>query len=193
MSSDFIDTIQQAIRGQYHLQRGERKWIFDDDEDTGASRKRIHIHVPIEDSIAFSLDREPKPFTFFSDQPPRDFAKMCDAILFYFRENKTYLFVIEVKTGNEGDCEKQLINGKLFCDRLISLYIQHKSSNPCVTVVPLLIWEPRQNSDRKGTTTHHETGDGIQGKSFGQLGEHGFEIRNRSTVPIFDLINALGD
>ena len=189
MSSDFIDTIQRAVRGQYHLQKCKRKWIFK--EDTGVPRKTVHIHVSIEDSIAFSLDREPKPFAFFSDQAPPGFAKMCDAILFYFCENKTYLFVIEVKTGNKGDCENQLINGKLFCDWLISLYIQHKSSNPCVSVVPLLIWEPRQNSDRKGTTTHHGNGDGIQEKSFGRFDERGFEIRNRNTVPISDLIKAL--
>lgn len=115
MSKIFIDTIEQAIRGQYHLQRCEKKWILPLEEDADwrleksdnlprgrpshkdkvsrgnddfsegpdASRKRIHIHVPVEDSIAFSLDdRRLKPFTFFDDEPPQDFAKMCDAILF---------------------------------------------------------------------------------------------------------------
>lgn len=188
MSSDFIDTIQRAIRGQYHLRRGERKWILEED----ASKVRIHIHVPIERSIAFSLDRKPKPFTFFADNPPPDFAKMCDAVLFYLHGNKTYLFVIEIKTGDPGECEKQLINGKLFCNWLINLYIQHKSLNPCVTVIPLLIWKPRENPGRKGTTTHRGNDDSIQEMPLRQFDERGFEIRNRNTVPISELIKALG-
>ena len=191
MSSDFIDTIKRAIAGRYHLRGGERKWILEEGEPP------TEIHVPNKAAaIAFSLDRpDPKPFAFFSCSPPRDFAKMCDAILFCFHENKTYLFLTEVKTGNEGDCDKQLVNGKLFCDWLIALCSQHKSLNPHVIVVPLLVWKPRHNSVHKGTTTHRGnsdgTEDGIEKKSFGEFDGCGFEIRNKPTVQIFKLIKYL--
>ena len=187
MSSDFIDTIKRAIAVRYHLRGGEKKWILEE------SKPPTEIHVPNKAAtIAFSLDRpNPKPFAFFSCRPPRDFAKMCDAILFCFHENKTYLFLTEVKTGNEGDCDKQLVNGKLFCDWLIALCSQHKSLNPHVTVVPLLVWEPRHNSVHKGTTTHRGNSDGIEKKSFGEFNKCGFEIRNRSTVRISNLIKYL--
>lgn len=115
---------------------------------------------------------------------------MCDAILFCLHQNKTYLFVIELKTGHKGDCKKQLINGKLFCNWLIALYIQHKNLNPEVTTVPVLIWKPRQNPPRKGTTTH--SGYGIKKEPFIQLNnEPGLEIRNCDNVSISKLASIL--
>ena len=196
MSNSFIDTIQQAIDSQYHLSRVKKGWILEE------SYLQTKIRTPNIHSIAFSLDHnkpkpfvldhnKSKPFAFFSDSPPADFAKMCDAVLFCFHGNKTYLFLIEVKTGNKADYEKQLINGKLFCDWLIALSIQHKSLDPNTIVVPLLIWKPRQNSVCKGTTTHHEDSDDIEKMKLSQFDGTGFEIKHCETVPIVKLISKL--
>lgn len=186
MSSSFIDTIRQAIGSHYHLTRARKGWILEE------SCLQMKIRTPNTHSIAFSLDHnKPEPFAFFSDSPPADFAKMCDAVLFCFHGNKTYLFLIEVKTGNKADYEKQLINGKLFCDWLIALCIQHKSLDPNTIVVPLLIWKPRQSPVRKGTTTHYEDSDDIEKMKLSQFDGAGFEIKHCETVPIVKLISKL--
>lgn len=184
ISKDFIDTIKKVIHGGYHLDKDKNNnWILEE------SCQKIKINTPNEHSMAFSLDKKNhKPFAFFSDTPPADFTKICDAILFCFHGNKTYLFLIEVKTGNEGDYEKQLINGKLFCDWLTTLYAHHKSTNPELIVVPLLIWKPR-HSIRKGTTTHRSSSDGIKEKKIHQL--NGFEVIHCDTLLIIHLISRL--
>lgn len=75
---------------------------------------------------------------------------MCDIILFCSHNNEIYLFLIEIKTGRDEGYETQVMNGKLFCDWLIALCIQHKSLNPNAIVVPLLIWKPSEKSPPKG-------------------------------------------
>lgn len=185
MSRSFIDLIRKIIHGSYYLEPGKNNsWILKE------SYREVKIRTPNEHSIAFSLDKKKdKPFAFFSDTPPADFTKICDAILFCLHGNKIYLFLIEVKTGNEGNYEKQLINGKLFCDWLIALYTQHKSISLKPIIVPLLIWKPRQNSIRKGTTTHHSDSDGVKGKKICQL--NGFEVTHCDTLLIIHLISRL--
>ena len=88
MSSDFIDTIKRAIHGRYRLGGGERKWILEESEPP------TEIYVPNKAAtIAFSLDRpDPKPFAFFSCNPPPGFAKMCDAILFVSMKTRLIYF-----------------------------------------------------------------------------------------------------
>jgi len=187
MSSNFINTIQQAIDESYHLKRDGKRWILEE------GNPPTEIRVPSRLSIAFSLDKkDAEPFAFFSNNPPKDFAKVCDAILFCCSEDRIYLFIIEAKTGYKGDYKKQLINGKLFCDWLIALYTQHKSSlDPSPTIIPLLIWKPRLNSVRKGTTTHHESDDSIKKTQLDQFDGPGFEIKNRNSIVIFELVSEL--
>lgn len=77
MSNSFIDTVRQAIDSQYHLRRARKGWILE------GSCLQAKIPTPNTHSIAFSLDHNrSKPFAFFSDSPPVDFAEMCDAVLF---------------------------------------------------------------------------------------------------------------
>ena len=193
MSEDFIKTIGQLIRPVYHLERDGKKWMVKESHSSIGIRFPNNVY-----SIGFSLDHsdskcdskcDSKPFAFFSDHPPRDFAKMCDAFIFCFHENNIYLFIIEVKTGHKGDYQKQLINGKLFCDWLISLCKHHKFPDSSVTLVPLLIWQPRHNSPHEGMTTH--CGEGITKEVFEQFSGNGFEISNRDSVAIIELISYL--
>lgn len=190
ISKDFIDTIKKVIHSRYHLNRNKNNdWILEE------SSQKIKIETPNEYSIAFSLDhKNHKPFAFFSDTPPADFAKICDAILFCFHKNKAYLFLIEVKTKNEGDYEKQLINGKLFCDWLITLYAQYKSTNPEMIVFSLLIWKPessnqQRRSSHKGTTTHHSNSYDIKEKKIHQL--NGFEVTHHDRLLIIQISNLI--
>ena len=183
----FIDTVQRAIDGKYCLTRRKEKWVLEE------GQSKTEVHFSTEESIAFSLDQKNlRPFAFFSKKPPKHFAKMCDAIFFCYHENSIYLFIIEEKTANLGDCEKQLINGKLFCDWLIALCIQHTFPDLDVNIIPLLIWKPQQKSPRKGETGHRNDDDSIKKKKFSQFEEEGFEISNRCDVFIVDLILRLG-
>lgn len=194
MSKDFIDTIKQTIDAKYHSEEARHStWILK--EINKESNQRIRMRLPKKNcfSIAFSLDcKSSKPFAFLSDSPPRHFAKMCDAILFCVHENKIYLFVVEIKTNNQGEYEKQLINGKLFCDWLIALCREHKylDSKAEITVISLLIWEPRRSAP-EGTTTHRETDHYISDTEQIFKDGHSFEVRNCDSVQIIELINRI--
>lgn len=186
MSRSFIDLIRKIIHSRYYLKPGRNNsWILKE------SHREVKIRTPDEHSIAFSLDHETKPFAFFSNHPPTGFNKVCDAIFFCCYRNRTYLFIIEVKTRSKKGYEKQLINGKLFCDWLIALCIEHESLDPSAVVIPLLIWKPRQNPVYKGTTTHHEDSNAIEKMKLSQLDGIGFEIKHYDTVTIVELISRL--
>ena len=187
MSKEFICTIKRSIHGKYHLRNATKNsWVVQE------SHRTIKIRSPNEDSIAFSLDRsDPEPFAFFSASPPDDFARMCDIILFCSHNNEIYLFLIEIKTGRDEGYETQVMNGKLFCDWLIALCIQHKSLNPNAIVVPLLIWKPSEKLLHKGPTTHDRNSDNIKEKSTELFGRRVFEVQHMDTVPIIEVISKL--
>ncbi|WP_025771980.1 hypothetical protein [Thioalkalivibrio sp. HK1] len=138
MAIDTIEAIEKTIDSRYRLKRKSRDWLLDESDN------RIRIRVPDRNSIAFSLDKKnERPFAFFSGNPPEGIAKICDAFLFCIYEGKGYLFIIEVKSAHKERSEKQLINGKFFCDWLLSLCREHGYLNIEFSVVSLLLWEPR--------------------------------------------------
>ena len=70
--------------------------------------------------------------------------------------NDSYLkprFIIEQKTSSLGEYEKQLANGRCFCDRLFSLYKEHGYCPDDPIYIGLLIWQPR-TLPSKGETSH---------------------------------------
>jgi len=180
--------MQQAIDARYKLKRYGRGWILSDNE------MQTKICVPNRHSIAFSLDSKEKPLGFLSDKPPENLAKMCDAILFCFYQGKIYLFVIEMKTTHKSHYTKQLTNGKLFCHCLISLFKTYNYLEEEPTAISLLLWRPRSNAVRKGTTTHSRPGDGIvpdENLDMRDLFDHSFQIRNQETVQIINLVKRI--
>ena len=139
-----INTISNTIRGRYRLQYGRESWPLADG---------VRIYASEENTFGFSLDNpQNHPFAFLSNTPPEHIAKMCDAIIVQLNDDTLYFFVIEQKTGYEGDYEKQLANGKFFCEWLVSLLTYHEYlSDIRVEYIGLLVWKPRQSSTREGT------------------------------------------
>ena len=146
-----ISLLEQTIHGDYHLPRRCLSWDLEDD---------VEIISPNRNSLAFSLDNgEKPPFGSLSAAPPKHIAKICDCIIALSYQGKCYLFVIEQKTAHKGEYKKQLINGRIFCDWLIALFTAHKHLTSEPVFVSLLIWQPRRNSPRKGTTAHRRHGN----------------------------------
>lgn len=170
-----INIIEKTIAPRYHLPRKERDWLLNN---------RVKLRAPNRHSFAFSLDNQDEPpFAFFNASSPEHIAKMCGAIVAMNFKNELYLFVIEQKTKYTKQYEKQLANGRHFCNWLFSLYKEHKhcSNNP--VYIGLLIWKPRLKSPRKGTTAHQNKN---QRKSH-PLFDLFFEKRNIKDISFADL------
>ena len=172
-----IDIIEKTIHSGYRLDRQGRDWML-----AGGLRLR----APSRRSFAFSLDKEGKrPFSFFSGSPPVHIAKMCDAIIAFFYREKLYLLMVEQKTGNPDQYEDQLINGKLFCDWLFSLYRRYGYCSGEPVYIGLLAWQPWPTS-RKGKTGLRSTAAGKH-ELFAGL----FEKRNERRIHLGQLADSL--
>lgn len=116
----------------------------------------MKLRAPSYCSFAFSLDKrdKPPPFRFFSNETqPKYIAKMCDTIVAMNFKNELCLFIIEQKTKRTKQYEKQLANGRHFCNWLFSLYKEHEYYSRDPVYIGLLISEPRRTPPRE-TTTH---------------------------------------
>ena len=144
-----IDTVKKAIHGRYtnndqiKMRRGA--WVIDKD---------IRIDTSEYNSFGFSLDNETnRPFAFLKNSPPKHIAKMCDAIIIFGDGDTLYIALIEQKTGDSEGNDKQLANGKFFCEWMVSLckkhdYYDYKS----IKYFGLLVWEPTDHPLRGETT-----------------------------------------
>ena len=110
---------------------------------------------------------------------------MCDGIVIYVDGNDLYCILIEQKTGVRGDFNKQLTNGKLFCQWLVALCQQHKYTTiEQIAYFGVLVWEPPPIPP-KGTTTH------VQPKAVShQLFDKFFDIRHEGYVDVDELITS---
>ncbi len=175
MSKKMVETIKKTISECYYLQREDRNWFLENN---------VRLRVPNKNSLGFSLDNKQKPpFAFFNDKPPLHVAKMCDAILALSSREKFYLFIIEQKTSNLDQYEKQLANGKYFCDWLFSLYKEHGHYLADPVYIRLLIWQPRP-LPRKGTTSHHSKD---KPKKYSQS-DYFLEERNNQDIYLQEII-----
>lgn len=173
-----IDIIEKTIHTDYRLKRDNFGYLLPDSE--------VKLHDPSHCSFAFSLDKrdKPPPFRFFSNETqPRYIAKMCDTIVAMNFKNELCLFIIEQKTKRTKQYEKQLANGRHFCNWLFSLYKEHEYYSRDPVYIGLLIWEPRPNSPRKGTTAHQNKNQRKSHPSFDLF----FEKRNIKDISLADL------
>jgi len=189
MSSELVKLMQQTINKRYsegRLKREGKSWILQEiRQDTQEVVREQEIRSPNRNSFAFSLDcPDPKPLAFFSGSPPKGMARMCDAIMVCAYRQRCYLFLIELKTGDEGNYAKQLRNGKIFCDWLLRLYEEHGYHYTPPIFVGLLISFPRGSSKRKGRTAHDSTRNWKREKD---VFDYRFDIENRASVPIVEL------
>ena len=191
MVIDTIKAIKKTIDSRYLLKRKNRDWLLDE------SDKRIGIRVPDRNSIAFSLDNEnERPLAFFSGNPPEGMAKICDAFLFCVYEGKGYLFIIEVKSAYREESEKQLINGKIFCDWLLALCQEHGHLSTEFSVASLLLWEPREREVThplaSGRRSDNEDPD-IERKPKTRHFGYRLEVKNRRQIALQELIPYMTD
>lgn len=148
MMSNLSILFNRIIDKNYPLRRTNKDWLL-------ANGIEIKLRSPGNQSFGFSLDNTNKqPFCFMESKPPKGIAKMCDAIVVLSYKKKDYIFIIEKKTNNKDDYKLQLINGKHFCDWMISLLKEHEHYNQNPTYIGLLSWEPRGIPNREGTTHH---------------------------------------
>ncbi len=177
-----IDTILDTIDPRYHVPRQGRDWIV-------KSEPKIKVRSPHRHSAAFCLEHgKSKGLAFFSDNSPRHLAKMYDALIAIRHTDELYLFAIEVKTANKADYNKQLANGKYFWDWLTALFREHGYLNETVRHIGLLIWQPREKSVRKGTTTH--AGSKLEKVESGSLFDLKLEARNVDHIQLIEILEA---
>ena len=169
------DLIAETIDRRYRLPRKGRSWLLD---------KEVELRAPHQRSFGFSLDNQRNPpLAFFSGNPPEHIAKMCDAIVAVLDKDVLYFFIVEQKTMNSEEYIKQLTNGRLFCEWLLSLYRYHGYlSDQSVQFIGLLVWEPRK-SPGKGTTSHRPYKPEKR-----QHFHRFFDLRNEPLIPLQKLI-----
>ena len=187
--NDIIEILEQTIGNELKLKRDNRDWLISDIN----IKTNIQARSPHRYSMGFSLDvpaSRHKPLAFFSSSPPQGLAKICDALIAVVDKSKLYLFAIEIKTGNKYDYREQLANGRHFWQWLIALCKEHDylplQSAPLHIAV--LIWKPRKKQVRKGATAHRGN-SGIKVTTQENFAAR-FEIRNRSSFRLYDLIQS---
>ena len=181
--NDIIAILEKTIDDELKLKRDNRDWLIPD--------TKIQVRSPHRYSMGFSLDVPAsghKPLAFFSSSPPQGLAKMCDALIAVVDQSKLYLFAIEIKSENKDDYRKQLANGRHFWRWLIALCKEHDYLPPQseLLYIAVLIWKPREKQVRKGATTHTKN-HGIESATQEGFTAR-FEIRNRSSFRLYDLI-----
>lgn len=170
-----IENVKKTIHGRYRIKKKGGSLILDKD---------IKVRSKSSELFGFSLDStEHPPFSFLRSSPPRHIAKMCDAIVLLEHEARLYLTIIEQKTGDEADYERQLANGKFFCEWLMALFREHGYlGNSTISYYGVLIWEPR-TVPLKGTTVH-QTPVPSAHRLFDKL----FNIQNESEIDVESLV-----
>ena len=112
---------------------------------------------------------------------------MCDAIIAVWFKEGFYLFIIEQKTAHTGDYQKQLANGRHFCNWPISLYEEHGYLPVNPVYISLLIYQPRQRTVDKGTTTR--CGNGIdRAKTTIEGFDASFAAKNRTDIRLGEML-----
>ncbi len=181
----------ETIKKDYCLKREGKDWICE-------NGKPIKLRSPNNKSCGFSLDNSTKhPFNFVSSSLPHGIAKMCDAIIVLSNKDEDYIFIIEKKTGNKNEYKLQLINGKIFCDWIITLFEQHGHYNRQEqrkrNYIALLVWEPRKSVDKDQTT--HGKGQTTHGKEdkMPEILRNHFDrfkdIQNEQQISLLDYLN----
>ena len=148
MSKEGVTLFRQCIDEKFYLQREGREWLLEDNWV-------LKLKTPRRDSLGFRLDEDPSPFRFFRGSPPEGVAKMCDAIIALSYKGRLYIFLVEQKTKWEDDYEKQLKNGKYFCDWLLVLLREHGRYKDQDTVFIGLLCM-RRSSPGKELATHRK-------------------------------------
>lgn len=189
MCRELVRLVLDTINERYALKREDRHWVLN---ETREGNWKTKIRAENRHSFAFSLDHADqanRPLAFFGGEPPKGVARMCDAIMVCHHDQRCYLFLIELKTKYKKGYEKQLRNGKIFCDWLLKLYQEHGHACSAPVFVSLLIWFPRNSPPKQGTR-HGTESLGISKNSINDpkgVFDHCFKIENLETIPVIQL------
>lgn len=124
--------------------------------------------------FAFSLDNKLegrcKIFPFFN-QSTENINKVNDAIVFYCKSGKIYVFLIELKSKQLGDYKKQLHSGKNFALYLVR--VLNSSFSKCYTLeeknIKCLVFSLRKTGRKQGTKRKNIKYEPIDGLNIAEL------------------------
>ncbi len=196
-NNSLVSLFTKTIHKDFQLYRKDRYWILKDKYN----KESLNFRSIDKDSFAFSLDKDNSqggkdnsqgsPFGFFSDNPPANINKICDAIIVMEYKQKELIVAIEKKSTNPKEYTKQLKNAKYFCDWLINLFKEYnhyeKSQSP--TFCKLLCWESRKIPS-KGTTSHDDK-DYECCKSDDNFFDFSCKVQNKSVISLLELIQVI--
>ena len=176
-----IDIVKRAIHGRYtnnnQIKMRRDNWLIDNG---------IFIYTNGYSSFGFSLDNEAnRPFAFLRNSPPKHIAKMCDAIIIFADGDTLYIALIEQKTGDPGEHNKQLANGKFFCEWLVSLCKEHDYYDyKNIEYFGLLVWVPTNVPFRNETA--YQPPEAQSSELFDKF----FDLANVDQIRLKDLVDA---
>lgn len=156
-SKRLIDLVKQVITEDLHLKINEDNCIVIEEKHKDAKCRQIVIKwktsIPY---FGFSLDlpkqegKHDPVYPFFNPQYP-DICNKNDAILFLQKSKITYVFLIEMKSGNPKGYLQQLKSAKIFVEFVLQrMQIFHKEINTQVEFRGIL-FSCRRTPD-EGTT-----------------------------------------
>lgn len=175
-----IDVVRNAIHGHYQMKEKRNALLLDNDTKT------IRVHTNSKNSFGFCLDDAKRPpFQFFKPSPPEHLKKMCDAIIIFEGGQTLYFTLIEQKTGDPAEYDRQLANGKFFCEWLVSLCREHGYClHTNISYFGVLVWEPRL-MPLKGSTTH-SLPEACPHRLFDKF----FDLQNQTDIDIDQLVSS---
>ncbi len=189
-NNSLVSLFTETIHKDFHLKRDNRFWILEDEDN----KEQLSFRAINSQCLAFSLDEvniKKNPFPFFSENPPVDVSKICDAIIIMEYKQKTFILAVEKKSAHKNDCTKQLNNAKYFCDWLILLFqkYKHHSKKKELIFCKLLCWKPRKIPSKE-PTIHYDTDYGCY-KSKDKFFNCSCEVQNKSDISLLELAKTI--
>ncbi len=106
--TDFFQKIKEIIKADYFCSLNNGKLILQDKDENGRKLgKPVNIEART-DVVCLELDKKNKSIFQFFELGVTDLCKIADRILFYSKEDKIFVFIIELKTEATGGAIKQV-------------------------------------------------------------------------------------
>lgn len=147
MSADLISTFSDIIDDKFKLANDGGYWKIEESAITATNRKLLIGGIK---GFGFSLDIEKQqPWGFFKPNPPKGIASVCDGIIIFLHENKTYIVILDLKSTNEGKATKQILSTKYLCEWLCQLIALHCKINSVPTTIGLICKQKRNGRKQR--------------------------------------------
>lgn len=127
MANDFFDALNQVVRPDFRiLPDGQNRLIISEEQNQGQDGRGERVILKRKGRVfVMSLDQSwLDVFPFFTNTTP-GIKKRNDAILFCQDGNQSYVFIMELKSGNPKDGIVQLKSGRNFVEYLLKTIQLH--------------------------------------------------------------------